>query len=202
LDSATTEAEAETAAKAFVKELRSRKVTGYDFTGTERSGPAPRQEQASAPPPAYRPPPTKAYHEAAADPGPVYEPARQPSYFERWAAGICSRVIGLLMFVAVGGLCSYCSGVMHAFSRSHPIEQHASTPLIQPYAKPVQGTRDNPIKVPGTTQAEIDAWVKKYLTYDHWYQTQDGQLRYYQRPEAWTAERVANLAVRGYSLWK
>jgi hypothetical protein len=80
----------------------------------------------------------------------------------------------LSLIVSGDALCRYCSDVIHAFSSSHPIGQHGSTPLIEPYSKPVQETRDNPIKVPSTTQAEIDAWLKKHLTYDHWYQTQDG----------------------------
>ena len=43
LDAATTEAEAETAAKALVKALRKRQVRGYDFVPAERTGgPPPR----------------------------------------------------------------------------------------------------------------------------------------------------------------
>jgi hypothetical protein len=57
LDKATTPAEAETAAKAFVESLRRRGINGYDFVPPEREGPPPRPE----PEPQSPPPPEQEY---------------------------------------------------------------------------------------------------------------------------------------------
>lgn len=144
LDSATTDAEAETAAKAFVHALRSRKVSGYDFVPAERAnGPAPRPQQPAPPSPAAQQQPTPPPWQKCADD----QPAPKNPFYGPWA---------ILSIVGIAALLFSPNSPLHSIKGAD-----RDTPLTQEMPAKL-GSAGNPIRVKSQQEFETipsGTWV-------------------------------------------
>jgi hypothetical protein len=128
LDKATTPAEAQTAARAFVESLRARGVNGYDFVPADRSGPAPKSNdsyagRAQSPPPTKHPEPPP----PPVDPAPPQWTTPPQQRQQSSGTGCLSRIIGLMVLVAIGSLWNQCQQLAHTAHTPTPAEQRART---------------------------------------------------------------------------
>lgn len=129
LDKATTPAEAQTAARAFVDSLRARGISGYDFfVPPERSGPPPRQPGASTPPPP-RPAPPPPRPTSPPPPRSTYEPRYQTTVPKKEQHHWVGALVTTIIFCAFsGGMMKSCQTVPTAV---------ATTPTPTPTPTPV-----------------------------------------------------------------